>query len=87
MTPQRIKRWTPVLVEWLDAHDGGDGWVTHAESEHQHASNRITTCGLLWRNNRVGITVVHNRDRDAKRIGGSTFIPASGIVRVTVLLP
>ena len=76
-----MKRWTPIIVRWCDAHGGDTGWGDPSELHHKPAD--ILSIGFLYKQNAKGITVVHNRDGNTT--GGYTFIPACNITSVREL--
>jgi hypothetical protein len=76
-----VKKWAPIMVVWLDAHGGDDGWMEHNELEHKPVS--VTTVGMLFKRDDKGITVVLNRTD--QNIGGYMFVPEVNIVSVTEL--
>ncbi len=62
-----------VSVEWLDAH--GSGLSAFAEHEIPHAGIKITTYGLLIREDAIGVTVAGEYCADGT-YRGCTFVPA-----------
>jgi len=76
-----MEQWSPVLIEWADAHGGDQGWVDHSEIDHKPAG--VVTVGLLLKQDSVGITVVMSKQDEA--IGGYMFIPACNVVSITQL--
>ena len=76
-----MEQWTPVMIEWADAHGGDPGWQGTSNLVHEPAL--VVTVGMLFQDDADGITVVFNRDGD--NVGGYCFIPASGILSVTEL--
>ena len=76
-----MKQWTPVAVEWSDAHGGDTGWA--AVDDLFHGAARVLTVGMLCYRDDKGITLVFNKD--GEHVGGYTFIPDGCIVSVTEL--
>ena len=75
-----VKRWSPVVIEWIDAHGGDNGWTDPGELKHR--PRKMVTAGLLFKNDEHGVTVVLSRDTDSGAIGGYIFIPAVNISTV-----
>jgi hypothetical protein len=78
-----MDQWDPVCVLWGDAHGGDEGWMPFEEIDH--APIEVTTVGLLYKHDLLGITVVSSKVGDD--VGGYMFIPAATIITVTPLEP
>ena len=76
-----LKKWTPVLIEWEDAHGGDNGWED--PDGIPHGPFRVVTVGFVRQHDNLGITVVHSRVEE--HTGGYTFIPAANIISVKAL--
>ena len=76
-----MKRWTPVVITWHDAHGGGE-WMD--ERDLKHAPVTVIEVGLLYKRDAIGITTVKARMANGI-IHGQSFIPAANIVEVKKL--
>jgi hypothetical protein len=77
-----IKRWTPVLVEWDDAHGGDTGWGEPDPKAHK--PERVRTVGMLYKHDERGITVYSSRTAGG-HVGGYSFVPTAMVVSVKPL--
>lgn len=77
-----MKKWTPVLLEWLDAHGGDEGWTP--PNRKWHKGEPVRTVGLLYRQDAEGITLVMSRCKGGS-VGGYIFVPAVNVVSIREL--
>ena len=78
-----MKRWTPVKVEWFDAHGGGENWDPVSSLPSDPVT--ITTVGLLARENTRVIVVVLSHDKSAERYADHILIPRCNVLTFTEL--
>ena len=78
---RQLKRWTPVIIKWNDAHGGGDTWGTLPKAVHR--PEPVTTVGMLYKANKHGVTVVLSRT--SRHVDCYIFIPRSGIESIEEL--
>ena len=78
-------KWTPIQVEWEDAHGGDLGWGEATDSHH--SPERVVSIGLLVKLDKAGLTMTMSRlpDRDDDTVGGYLFIPRANITAFDAL--
>lgn len=69
-----------VAVQWLDAH--GSSITAYAEHEIPHAAFKITSYGLLIKEDEAGISIASELCED-NTYRGVTFIPKGMIVKIS----
>ncbi len=74
-----IKRGTPVIVKWRDAHGGDEGWRWKIRKHHTRG-RRVLTVGVLIRDSKNGMMVALSTDH--KSWGGYIFIPHVNITSI-----
>lgn len=78
-----MKRWSFVVIEWIDAHGGDNGWTDPTEIKHR--PRKMVTAGLLFKHDEHGATVALSRDTEQGSIGGYIFVPAVNITSIRTL--
>ena len=81
----RLRKWTPVEVQWSDAHGGDSGWERLGSQHGEPAT--IRTVGMLASDNRKGIVVCLSLDLGSRDIGAYVFIPRANVLSMTALEP
>lgn len=78
-----MKKWTPVEVKWQDAHGDDRGWEVLAEDQHRPCP--IRTVGMLYNENKQGVTIVLSRMSHTDLISAFIFIPTPRIISLRAL--
>ena len=85
-----MSRWRPahnkplVSLLWNDAH--GSATDVHTEMDIEHEPLRMTTYGILLREDAIGVTIA-NEWCGGKEWRGITFVPRALVVELRTLLP
>lgn len=74
-----------VLVRWEDSHTLAEGWEApaelHAPAENQH----IYTIGILWHEDKRGLTLVGDYDPFNDFVASAHWIPRSQLRSIRIL--
>jgi len=78
----KIKQFTPVLIEWRDATSEDGGWIHYDEVDEELLT--VISCGLFFSQNKESITIVQSafKDMEFPSISGNTTIPKSNIIKL-----
>lgn len=76
-----MKKWTPVLVEWMDAYGGDTGWEEPTGKIHK--PEKVRSVGFLFRQDQMGVSI--HMSRSGGHVGGYLFVPAVNVVSVREL--
>ena len=80
-----LKRGTPVIVKWRDAHGGDEGWLSTVGKHHTRGC-KVLTVGVLLKDSKHGLTIALSTS-NSNLWSAYIFIPhvnITSIKRVTI---
>ncbi len=81
----KIKKHTPVMVVWNDAHGGTlENW-DHVPEKFK--PTKIISVGQMLSHTKQGLTLHMSRTLEAGLSDGYIFIPSAGVISITTLEP
>lgn len=82
---KRLRALPVVEVIWTDAHGGTESWVDNEVVKEIHAPATVRSTGILFRQNRKGVTVAQSCNLEDDKWDHTLFIPFGNIVTIRTL--